>query len=130
VGTWGIAGYAAKSSYLSFFPLGLKALWAVAKGEKISFKVTPKTRQSGNFLELVRPQIAIVVLTLLGAIWGLGALIWGGTSHSAGGVVANVLWGINNCLAMAGMIGAALWQPDAQEIDTPAQDTQEKDAVT
>jgi len=115
VGTWGIAGYAAKASYLSFFPLGLKALWAVAKGEKISFKVTPKTRQTGNFLELVRPQIAIVALTVLGAVWGIGALMMGGTSHSAGGVVANILWGFNNCLAMAGMIGAAMWQPDFKQ---------------
>ena len=111
VGTWGIAGYAAKASYLAFFPLGLKALLAVAKGEKISFKVTPKTRQSGTFLGLVWPQIAVVALTLLGAIWGLGALAFADTSHSAGGVVANILWGFNNCLAMAGMIGAAMWQP-------------------
>lgn len=120
VGTWGIAGYAAKASYLSFFPLGMKALVAVAKGEKISFKVTPKTRQTGNFLELVRPQIAIVALTALGAVWGIGALVIGGTSHSAGGVVANILWGFNNCLAMAGMIGAALWQPPATQTEGAA----------
>jgi cellulose synthase (UDP-forming) len=115
VGTWGIAGYAAKASYLAFFPLGLKALFAVANGEKISFKVTPKVRQTGNFLELVRPQIAVVVLTAIGALWGIGALMYGGTSHSAGGVVANILWGLNNCLAMAGMIGAAMWQPNSTE---------------
>ncbi len=115
VGTWGIAGYAAKASYLAFFPLGLKALFAVANGEKISFKVTPKVRQTGNFLELVRPQIAVVVLTAIGALWGIGALMYGGTSHSAGGVVANILWGFNNCLAMAGMIGAAMWQPNSTE---------------
>ncbi len=111
VGTWGIAGYASKASYLSFFPLGLKAIYAVARGESISFKVTPKVRQSGNFLALVRPQIAIVVLTVLGAIWGIGALAIGSTDHSVSGVVANLLWGLNNCLAMGGMIAAAQWQP-------------------
>jgi cellulose synthase (UDP-forming) len=115
VGTWGIAGYASKTSYLSFFPLGMKALFAVAKGEKISFKVTPKNRQSGNFLELVRPQIAVIIFTILGVIWATGALVFGNTSHSASGVVANVLWGLNNCLAMAGIIGAAMWQPPATE---------------
>lgn len=115
VGTWGIAGYAAKTSYLAFFPLGMKALFAVAKGEKISFKVTPKVRQTGRFLELVRPQIAVVALTIVGAVWGIGALIVGGTSHSTGGVVANILWGFNNCLAMAGMIGAAMWQPPSTD---------------
>ena len=115
VGTWGISGYAAKASYLSFFPLGLRAIWTVLKGEKISFKVTPKDRQSGNFLRLVRPQIAVLVLTVLGVIWGIGALIVGGTGHSLTGVITNALWGLNNCIAMAGIIGAALWQPPAQE---------------
>lgn len=111
-GTWGIAGYASKASYLSFFPLGLKAIMTVARGEKISFKVTPKVRQSGNFLTLVRPQIAVIVLTLAGTLWACAALLIGGTSHSASGVVANILWGLNNCFAMGGIISAALWQPD------------------
>lgn len=119
VGTWGISGYGAKASYLSFFPLGLRAIWAVARGQKISFPVTPKVRQSGNFLRLVRPQIAVVVLTLVGAIWAIGALILGGTPHSISGVVANILWGLNNCFAMAGIIGAALWVPaNAEESET------------
>lgn len=111
VGTWGIAGYDAKASYLSFFPLGLRAILTVARGEKISFPVTPKVRQSGNFLRLVRPQIAVVVLTLIASAWAVGALLSGATGHSASGVIANILWGLNNCLAMAGIIGAALWKP-------------------
>ncbi len=111
VGTWGLAGYAAKAGYLSFFPLGLKALFAVARGEKISFKVTPKVRQSGNFLALVRPQIAVVVLTILSAFWAIGAMLIGDQHYSAGGVLANILWGLDNCLAMSGIIAAAMWQP-------------------
>lgn len=110
-GTWGIEGYAAKASFLSFFPLGLRAISAVARGKTISFKVTPKVRQSGNFLALVRPQLAIVGATLLATVWAVAALGLGTTSHSATGVVSNVLWGLNNCLAMAGIIGAALWLP-------------------
>ncbi|MDO6591888.1 cellulose synthase [Loktanella sp. D2R18] len=115
IGTWGIAGYAPKASYLAFFPLGLKAIFTVARGEKITFKVTPKVRQSGNFLGLVWPQIGVVVLTGLGAIYAIGALISGATDHSASGVIANIMWGINNCLAMAGMIAAAVWQPSKTE---------------
>ena len=111
VGTWGISGYDAKASYLSFFPLGLRAIFTVARGEKISFKVTPKVRQSGTFLSLVRPQIAVVVLTIIGALWAIGALVIGNTSHSVSGVVANALWGLNNCFAMSGIIMAALWTP-------------------
>ncbi|AGI74451.1 putative BcsA-like glycosyl transferase [Octadecabacter arcticus 238] len=115
VGTWGVPGYAAKASYLSFFPLGMRAIMSVIRGQQISFKVTPKVRQSGNFLALVKPQIAIVVLTTLATIWAIGSLTFGTTPHSATGVVSNVFWGFNNCLAMAGIIGAALWLPDANE---------------
>ncbi len=115
IGTWGVSGYAAKSSYLSFFPLGMRAIWSVLRGQTISFKVTPKVRQSGNFLALVKPQIAIVVLTALGAVWAIITLATGTTSHSAPGVISNILWGFNNCLAMAGIIGAALWRPENDE---------------
>ncbi len=115
VGTWGLSGYGAKASYLSFFPLGLRAIFTVAKGENISFPVTPKVRQAGNFLTLVRPQITVVALTLIGVVWAIGALIIGGTHHSTSGVVANILWGLNNCVAMAGIIGAALWVPESDE---------------
>ena len=120
VGTWGIAGYSSKASYLSFFPLGLRAIWTVAKGQKISFPVTPKVRQSGNFLRLVRPQIAIIIFTGFGALWALLALAIGGTDHSASGVIANILWGLNNCLAMSGIISAALWLPPSNEEVEPA----------
>jgi cellulose synthase (UDP-forming) len=115
VGAWGVSGHAAKSSYLSFFPLGMRAIWSVLRGEQISFKVTPKVRQSGNFLGLVKPQIAIVILTGVAAIWAVGALTLGTTNHSATGVVSNVLWGFNNCLAMAGIIAAALWLPETND---------------
>ena len=83
------------------------------KGQTISFKVTPKARQSGNFLSLVHPQITIVAATGFAMVWALVALGLGTTSHSATGVVSNILWGGNNCLAMAGIIGAALWVPRA-----------------
>ncbi len=120
VGTWGISGYDSKASYLSFFPVGLRAIFTVFKGEKISFPVTPKVRQSGNFLTLVRPQMLVIVLTLIGAIWASYALFVGGTDHSPSGVVANILWGLNNCLAMSGIVGAALWEPSSRNEEATA----------
>ncbi|RJE78739.1 glycosyltransferase [Paracoccus sp. JM45] len=113
VGTWGISGYAAKASYLAFFPLGLRALWAVLRGQTIAFKVTPKDRKAGRFLKLVRPQIAVLAFTIIGVIWGTVALMTVDTPHTVTGVVTNALWGLNNCIAMAGIIRAALWQPPA-----------------
>ncbi|MBU2958860.1 glycosyltransferase [Paracoccus sp. C2R09] len=115
VGTWGIAGYASKASYLAFFSVGLRAIWAVARGRKISFPVTPKDRQSGRFLKLVRPQLAVLAMTATGVLWGFAMLAAGGTPHTLTGVVTNALWGLNNCVAMAGIIAAALWQPPETE---------------
>ncbi len=112
VGTWGIAGQSAKASYLASFPIGLSALWTVLRGRRIAFRVTPKDRQAGRFLHLVRPQIAVVALTVAGVAWATLALWALDTGHTATGVVTNALWGLNNCIAMSGIIRAALWQPN------------------
>ena len=118
VGTWGVSGFAAKASYLSFFPLGLRAIFAVTRGEKIAFPVTPKVRQSGNFLRLVKPQIAVIALTIVASVWGIVVLAGGDAPHSATGVIANILWGFNNIIAMAGIVCAALWVPADNTGDT------------
>lgn len=66
----GISARDGRASYLSFFSMNLRALDTVLRGEQIKFHVTPKERQTGRFLYLVKPQIAIVVLTLAGAYLG------------------------------------------------------------
>lgn len=111
VGTWGIAGFASKASYLAFFPIGLKAIWTVLRGKKISFTVTPKQRQAGRHLNLVWPQIAVVLFTALSVVWAAISLNRGWGPHTMSGVVINTLWGLNNCLMMTGMIAAAFWTP-------------------
>ena len=115
VGTWGMSGYAAKTSYLAFFPLGLRAIWTVVKGEKIAFKVTPKTKQSGNFYRLVWPQISVVAITVVSAFVGIIALTMGSTGHNATGVFTNILWGINNIMAMMPIIYAANFESKTEE---------------
>jgi len=70
VGTWGVAGFKGKASYLAFFPVGLRALWTVLKGQQIKFPATPKDRQEGNFFRLVLPQVAVIALTVIGLIVG------------------------------------------------------------
>jgi cellulose synthase (UDP-forming) len=117
VGTWGIPAYRSKLWYISFFPINLRALWTVARGEKIKFPVTPKVRQSGNFSRLVMPQIALVGLTLAALIFGIASWLLGREGYTAGGLVANGFWAANNILAMGGMIFAAFWKPD--ETDEP-----------
>ena len=112
VGMWGVSGYASKASYLSFFAINLKAIWSVARGRKISFPVTPKDRQSGNFLHLAWPHVAICGLTLAGLVYALLAYFAGSQAYSLGGIIANGFWGLNNIFALSGMIFAAFWQPD------------------
>lgn len=116
VGTWGAGGFASKASYIAFFPLGLRAIATVLRGRKISFPVTPKDRQSGRFLHLIRPQLAVIVLTLTSALWAIGQEVLGLGTHSASGIATNLAWGCFNCLAMGSMLRAALWQPIESEI--------------
>lgn len=112
VGTWGVSGYKGKVTYLSSFPLSLRALWAVLRGRQIKFPVTPKERQDGNFARLVMPQIVLVVVTLAGLVYAGVRLVAGDPDYSLGGLIANGFWGLNNMLAMGIMIRAAFWKPD------------------
>jgi len=130
VGTWGVSGYQAKASFLATFPLGLKALFAVLAGRKINFKVTPKQRQSGRFLSLVRPQIALIALSIVGALWGFASVYSGDTSHSPSGVLANSLWALNNCIALAGVISAAMWVPSDKELSNTHEIEQAEECLT
>lgn len=112
VGGWGIAGYSSKASYLSFFPVNLQAIWTVLKGEKIKFPVTPKDRQEGNFLHLVIPQLSIIILTALGLLYAWWSFLFSNTGHTLDGVLLNTFWGLNNMLALSGIIFAATWKPE------------------
>ncbi|EEP97218.1 hypothetical protein yaldo0001_15070 [Yersinia aldovae ATCC 35236] len=54
--------------------------------------MTPKERQQGNFLSLVKPQLAIIGLTLLGLIWGAIQIAEGNIKDPSGFVI-NIFWG-------------------------------------
>jgi cellulose synthase (UDP-forming) len=111
IGTWGISNYRGKSSYLAFFPLNLRAIWTVVKGEQIKFPTTPKERQTGNFAQLVQPQMLVILLTIAGLIVYGSALAHGRVTNVEGFFV-NAFWAVNNILAMTGIVRAAYWQPE------------------
>jgi cellulose synthase (UDP-forming) len=112
VGTWGIRTWDGKSSYLSFFPVNFRALWTVLRGEKIKFHVTPKDRQEGNYLHLVVPQLAVIVLTLAGLAYAAWRVFVQGAEHELPNLVVNVAWGLNNVFAMLPLVRAAVWEPE------------------
>lgn len=124
MGTWGIAGYRSKASYLSFFPVNLQAIWTVLKGEKIKFPVTPKDRQEGNFFHLVLPQLAVIVLTVLGVLYAsVQYFALGNNDYSLGGILVNIFWGLNNIFALSGIVLAAFWQPEEESMAETLQAT-------
>ncbi|MEB8432175.1 cellulose synthase catalytic subunit [Cocleimonas sp. KMM 6892] len=120
IGGWGLAGYPSKASYLAFFPTNLRALWTVMKGEKISFPVTPKDRQEGSFLHLAIPQTVIIVLTTIGIIYAWSQYQLEHPSYDINGVLLNTFWGLNNILALSGIIFAALWKPEQEQEEITA----------
>jgi cellulose synthase (UDP-forming) len=113
VGTWGVATWSAKAFYLAFFPLNLRALWVVLKGERIKFPTTPKNRQEGTFLHLVIPQIAVIALTVAGVLF-VGVKAWLGYAVDPRGILANTFWAGTNVLAMSKLVRAAVWKPEDQ----------------
>ena len=117
-GLWGAKTMAGRRWYMAMFPLNLKALWTVARGKTITFPVTPKDRSEGRFLHLVKWQVLCVGLTLAGMAWAWSLYLSGTGSYSAGGLIANTVWGANNVLSLLPIIRAAIWSPDP-EYDIP-----------
>jgi cellulose synthase (UDP-forming) len=114
VAMWGNSNAKGRAWYLAMVPLSLQALWAVVRGQKISFPVTPKDRQIGTYGRLVRWQIALVVVTMAGLVWGWIAFATGREGYTLGAMIANTLWGFSNALSMLPIIRAAYWQPDPE----------------
>jgi cellulose synthase (UDP-forming) len=111
--TWGIpAGeiWRAEQYTIALFPLFIQAVLSVFTKRSIKFKVTPKERQSGIYLNLVMPQLVICGLTILGMIWCLIQFAMG-TLNDAPMYAVNAGWSIYNLLLLSVVIRAAVWQP-------------------
>ena len=78
---WGLPTWRGQQYSLALFPLWIKAITSaignVYFGRKLGFVVTPKTRQGGVHLSLIRPQLAAIVLLNIAVVWGLGRLALG-----------------------------------------------------
>jgi len=74
---WRLSVWRGEQYSLALFSLWIQAVISVLTGKKLSFIVTPKQRQSGNFLFLVWPQILIVSLTIMAILFGIFSFIVG-----------------------------------------------------
>ena len=111
--TWGIpVGEVWRSEQyaIALFPLLIQAVWSVFAKRPLKFQVTPKQRQAGTYLHLVRPQLVVFCLTLLGLMWSV-VLFAIGKMHDPWVHLLNSGWAIYNLALLWAVIRAAVWQP-------------------
>lgn len=116
-GTWGIAGYRSKASYLAFFWLNLRALAMVVQGKPIRFPVTPKERQAGLHMRLVAPHLALIAMTLCSAAYAIFAWSTDRGDYTATGLLANIFWGLSNIAGLSILVRAAFHAPRCKPED-------------
>ncbi len=108
IGTWGVNTLRDVQYYVAFFPLNLKAIWTVLKGDEVKFKVTPKTSEQRTYLNLVIPQIIMIALNILGILWYLGRIALGYEYDLLGFIIAG-FWSLLNMNSLIVIVRAALW---------------------
>jgi cellulose synthase (UDP-forming) len=112
--TWGIPArevWRAEQYAIALFPLFIQAVISVLTKRSIKFKVTPKERQSGIYLNLVMPQLIVCGLTILGLIICPIRLTMSNNLSDLSLYVINAGWAIYNLLLISVIIRAAVWQP-------------------
>jgi cellulose synthase (UDP-forming) len=113
---WGRSTWRGQQYSLALFPLWIKAVTTTIQnvyfGRKLGFVVTPKTRQGGMHLSLVKPQIVAIVLLVAAAAYGLGRLALGLTDDT-GPILVNVFWVLYNLAMLSVVIEAAIYEPEA-----------------
>jgi cellulose synthase (UDP-forming) len=91
------------------FNIHLLAIWSALTRQKVSFSITPKTQQAGNFTKLVIPHITYVVVALMGMSYAFH--LHGLTSS----FIANSAWALINISVFLPVIYAA--SPKSQTVE-------------
>ena len=108
----GVAVKRGEQYNLSLFPLWIKAVLAVFAKNEVGFAVTPKTRQSGNFLPLIKVQLGTLVLTFAGIVYAAFGLAFGWRADYTG-ILVNSFWGCYNIWQLLILVRAARYRPPA-----------------
>jgi cellulose synthase (UDP-forming) len=95
---------------VGLFPLWLKAFASVYIEKNLKFMVTPKTRQTGIYLHLIKPQLIIAFLTIVGIGVGIITML-SGTNLDRTSTIANIFWGSFNLWMLSAIIRGAIWTP-------------------
>jgi cellulose synthase (UDP-forming) len=111
---WGLPTWRGQQYSLAMFPIWIRSVTSavgnVYFGRKLGFVVTPKSRQSGVFFHLVRPQLIVMGLIVAAMIYGVARLLLGYTDEVLP-VLINVFWSIYNLVMLSVVIQAATYSP-------------------
>lgn len=111
---WGLPTWRGQQYSLALFPLWIQAVTSAVNnvffGRKLGFVVTPKSRQSGVYFNLVRPQLFMMGLITVAMLYGLARLALGLTDQVVP-ILVNVFWSCYNLLMLSVVLEAATYQP-------------------
>lgn len=130
---WGRPTFRGRQYSLALFPIWLAAVQTAAGnvffGRKLDFAVTPKTRQGGVSLKIVRWQIATMVLLLIASLYGLARLALGLTTDGIP-VIVNVFWACYDVAMLGVVLGAVSYTPSQETADASSMlDVREGDST-
>ncbi len=111
---WGITTWRGQQYSLALFPLWIKsvtsAFSSVFLGKKLGFVVTPKTRQGGVSLQLIRVQLIFMIVLAVAVLVGLTRLILGIGEPVP--IVINTVWAVFDIILLSVVVSAAFHRPD------------------
>jgi cellulose synthase (UDP-forming) len=119
---WGRPTWRGQQYSVALFPLWIKAVTTtlenVYRGKKLGFVVTPKVRQGGISLALIRPQLVMMGLLVAACLFGLGRLAFG-YSGEVVAILVNVFWACYSLMMLSVVLDAATYQPPEDEPENP-----------
>ncbi len=111
---WGRPTYRGRQYSLALFPIWLAAVWTATTnvffGKKLDFAVTPKTRQGGVSLKIVRWQLLVMGLLVIAALYGLAQIALGRTTNTVP-ILVNVFWIIYDLAMLSVVVRAVYYNP-------------------
>ena len=113
VTAWGISArevWRSEQYAIALFPLMIRAVWSIFSGKDVKFQVTPKQRQAGKYLNLVKAQLLVFILTILGILYCIYRFATGDLANPETYLI-NSAWAIYNLSLLWVIIKAAVWQP-------------------
>lgn len=109
IATWGINSNRGGQFFIAISPIVLRAFWDVIRRKPIRFVVTAKTAKSGNFLPLVRVQLAVIALYAVAIVYSTAMYIIGERIFLTGYAV-NLMWSFFNVISLWTIVQAALYK--------------------